>query len=271
MNIRETFIKISIALAFGGLCWLIQRVDPSGHYLNIPGLLWVIAGTLAMTVLAQSSRSVIDLFRQLPQKLKKSNTISAKDIAIFMRIVDLHRQGSARSAEMVAKRLHEPLLRNGVELVINRTPEADLIRIMQWRIGALREQDYDDVKIVRTLGIFAPAFGMLGTLIGLIEMMYALDTNNLDKIGQSMGFALLTTAYGLVLANFIFKPLASRLEQRAKDRAAWLQVQAEAVRMLHDRCHPTLMQDYWQAFFDRSESETKKTELPSLSVIKSTS
>jgi chemotaxis protein MotA len=266
---KNTIIKILIGLGIGSLCLLVQWADPSGRYLNLPGLVWVVAGTFTMSFLAQSFGSVIDLFKRLPSKLRSQQSAIAEELQLFLRIVDLHRQGNARAAELTAKRLQEPLLRNGTELVINRTPPADLTRILQWRIGALRERDHDDIKIIRTMGVFAPAFGMLGTLVGLIEMMYALDSNNLDKIGESMGFAMLTTAYGLVLANLIFKPIASRLERRAKERMAWLQVQAEAVRMLHDRCHPSLIRDYWQAFQNRSDEPAPATEAPALSIVKS--
>jgi len=264
---KAVIAKALIGLGLLGLFVLLLWADPSGRYFNLSGLFLVVVGTFAATALAHSFRGVTDLLRRLRSKLG-NKAMETEDLDVFLRVVEAHRHGSVRAAEQAARRLQEPLLRTGAELVINRTPQADLTRMLQWKIGALRERDQAEIQIVRTMGAFAPAFGMLGTLFGLIGMMYGLDANRMEQIGEAMGFAMLTTVYGLVLANLVLKPVATRLERRAKENLAWAYVQMESVLMLHDRCHAAMFRDYWQAFFDQPEASEAVDSLP-LSMAKS--
>lgn len=245
---KPTLKKIITGLLLGCLILLIQWVDPAGRYFNLPGLLWVLTGPVVMTALAHSGRGLAALFRKLPEQLRSEPPTDPQELQLYLHIVELHRLGNTRGAEQAGKRLQDPLWRQGVELVIQRTPIEDLIRILQWRIASAKERYNEDIRMIRTLGAFAPAFGMLGTLAGLIEMMYALDANNLGKIGAAMGFSMLATAYGLALANLVFKPMVSRLERRSKEHVTKLQVQVETIRMLNERSHPNLVREYWQAF-----------------------
>jgi len=258
---KAVIVKALIGTGLFGLFGLLLWADPSGRYFNISGLFLVVVGTFAATALAHSFRGVTDLLRRLRAKLGNT-AMDTEDLDVFLRVVEAHRHGNVRAAEQAARRLREPLLRTGAELVINRTPQADLTRMLQWKIGAQRERDQAEIQIVRTMGAFAPAFGMLGTLFGLIGMMYGLDANRMEQIGEAMGFAMLTTVYGLVLANLALKPLATRLERRAKENLAWAYVQMESVLMLHDRCHVTMFRDYWRAFFDQPEAGEAIDSLP---------
>jgi chemotaxis protein MotA len=259
---KAVMVKALIGFGLFALFILLLWADPSGRYFNLSGLFLVFVGTFAATALAHSFRSVTELLRQLRSKLGNKPSLPNEELEVFLRVVEAHRRGSVRSAELAARRLKESVLRTGAELVIGRTPQADLTRMLQWKIGAQRERDRAEIQIVRTMGAFAPAFGMLGTLLGLIGMMHDLDANRMEQIGESMGFAMLTTVYGLVLANLVLKPLATRLERRANENLAWAYVQMESVLMLHDRCHAAMFRNYWQAFFDRPGAGESVDSLP---------
>ena len=82
---------------------------------------------------------------------------------------------------------------------------------------------------------YAPTLGMLGTLLGLVQLLFGLSAGNLDTVGASMGFGMLTTVYGLVLANLVFKPMANKLEQSGRERIARTMMHLQAIAMLHDR------------------------------------
>lgn len=268
-------MKKYLAPLMGGLLLIVLLVAvawaaPSGRYFNPSGVLLVGVGTLAAAALAHSWRGVIDTLRDLPGKLKGRSPADPDDLELFLRIAEWHRLGRMRIAEQEIRKLRDPWLRQGTEMVIDRTPDDELIRMLYWKIGAQRERDQDEIKIVLTMAGFAPAFGMLGTLFGLIDMMYALDASQMEHIGTAMGFSLLTTLYGLVAANLILKPLAVRLEQRARERLAWLHVQAEVLRLLRERSHPALIRDYWQAFSERAV-RVEVSDALALSTVKSSS
>ena len=257
-------------LILASICWSVVRFDPAGQIFNIPGILIVIAGTFVATALGQSFRTVVNVIRQLPQKLARQSFANEADIGLLLKVAELHRQGNIRLAEQAARRIDSPFLRSSVQLVLDRTPYADLNRMLQWKIGAQREQDHSEIQIFRTMMAFAPAFGMLGTLFGLISMLYGLDSKNFQHIGESMGFAMLTTVYGLMLANLALKPIVTRLEMRSKERLAWLYVQCEAVFMVHGKYHPNLIGEYLRAFLDNPGESEPEAELQ-LGTVKSVS
>lgn len=252
---RKFILPILGSLGLAGLVLLAWWANPSGRYINLPGLALVLLGTLGAAVLAHSAGKVSAMLKRLPANLKDQPLADADELEQFIRVAEWHRLGRMQIAEQAAKRLNDPLLRSGAEMVIGRTPETELQRMLAWKIGAQRERDQDDIKIVLAMAGFAPALGMLGTLVGLIEMMYALDASQMGHIGAAMGFALISTVYGLIAANLVLKPIAVRLEDRARERLAWRHVQAETVRLLYERGHPSLIRDYWRAFLERSSGQ----------------
>lgn len=257
---RHAF-KAILVLSFVLVGALITWLDPTGAVFNLPGLVVVICGTFVATVLGQSFGVVMGLLKELPRKLARESLTDAVDIELFLKVAEFHRQGSVRFAEAVVRQISDPFMRAGLQQILDRTPYADLSRVLQWKIGAQRERDQSDIQVFMTMMAFAPAFGMLGTLFGLISMLYGLDMSSLRSLGQHMGFAMLTTVYGLLLANLVLKPIVSRLEQRSRERLAWLHVQQEAVLMVHEKCHPRLIQDYLDAYLMPAESLEQVDEM----------
>lgn len=253
--------KLSHALIAILVCWLIVYFDPAGLVFNIPGILIVVVGTLAATMLGQSARGVVELLKQLPDKLRPQSEINEVDMALFVKVADFFRLGNIRYAELGARRITTPLLRSGAQMVLDRTPSADVQRTLQWKIGAQRERDNAEIQIFRTMMTLAPAFGMLGTLFGLINMLYGLDTRTMEHIGEAMGFAMLTTVYGLLAANLVLKPIIIRLETNSRKRLAWMVVQAEAIGMMEEKCHASVIQESLLAFLDAPELGTSRDEI----------
>jgi chemotaxis protein MotA len=233
--------------------------------INLLGLAVVVAGTLMATMLGQSFGKVWALLISLPQRLR-AESVNEVDIALFIKVSDYYRLGNIRYAELGARRIDTPLLRSGAQLVLDRMPGSDLRRTLQWRIGAQRERDQGEIRIFKTMMNLAPAFGMLGTLFGLIGMLNALDVHTLDRIGESMGYAMLSTVYGLMLANLLLKPIITRLELRSTERLAWLYVQCEAVWMLEEKCHSSVIQDAFLAFLDNPALGLPRDELEAQAV-----
>lgn len=249
-------IRYSVyALLFSIFVWaciVMLSSEHTGLLFNFPGLLIVLGGTALTTILSQSYEKVQALFKQLPSMLTQSTVANWDDSEALLQIADWYRRGNIRIADRMISSLNEPILRYGSELIMDRNGREDIIRLLRWRIGTLREKDIAEIQIIKTMASFAPAFGMLGTLFGLVRMLYSLGDNGLDQIGLTMGFAMTTTVYGLIAANIMFKPLAIKLERQAKNRHAWLNVQFETVLMIYDKKHPILIQEYLTAFLGES-------------------
>src|SRR5205807_2789098 len=111
--------------------------------------------------------------------------------------------------------IKDPFLVKGLELVIDGTPKEKLEEILTIKLNYIQERHHTGKKIFDQLGASLPAFGMVGTLIGLIQMLNSLDDPT--KIGAGMAVAMVTTFYGAFVANLVFLPLAGKLEARSKE------------------------------------------------------
>ncbi|MGH8550962.1 MAG: motility protein A [Methylococcales bacterium] len=245
-------IRYSVFVLLGSIvvwaCVILLNVDQSNYLLDFPGMILVFGGTLLTTILSQSFDKVHRLFRKVPGYLRESRVEGWADSETLLQLGDWYRRGNIRIADRMVDSLSEPVFRYGAELILDRNERSDIVRILRWKIGTLREADVGEIQIVKTMATFAPAFGMLGTLFGLVKMLYGLGDSGLAEIGSSMGFAMTTTVYGLIVANLILKPLAIRMERRAMHRHAWLNVQFEVILMVYEKRNPLMIREYLEAF-----------------------
>jgi len=215
---------------------------------SVAGLLFVVGGTLLTATVSQGRAHVIIVLRGIPATFRHRTHDTSQEQALLLRIADYHRQGRTRMAELLIKGFDDALLQQGVQLIIDRCSRKDLVRTIRWRIANAKEQDKHALRILQSMVGFAPAFGMLGTLLGLISLLFNLGESGLSEIGTSMGFAMFTTVYGLALANLIIKPVVIKMEHQSRERIAWMLVKYEALLMLHEQQHPTLIRESLDAF-----------------------
>jgi chemotaxis protein MotA len=116
--------------------------------------------------------------------------------------------------------------------------------MLQWRMRQQKERDNRDIRILRTMATFAPAFGMLGTLLGLVSLLGDLGQSGMEYIGVAMGFALMSTLYGLLAANLLFRPLALKMEDRSRRQLLHMNFLVDAIMMLYERQHPVLIGEF---------------------------
>lgn len=162
-------------------------------------------------------------------------------------------------ADFALKGIHDSYLQLGSQLVIDRCNETDVSRALQWHTSNVQEQERRELRILQSMAGFAPAFGMLGTLLGLVHLLFSLGDGGLGVVGSAMGFAMITTIYGLVTSNLILKPTAIKLEQRLREQLAWQRVKFELVMLLHEKAHPTVIQETLHAFSNGKNSRTSVT------------
>jgi len=151
--------------------------------------------------------------------------------------------------------VQNPFLRTGVQLVIDRTPEDEIVDLLQWRIAHLRSREAAEAQIFRLMASYAPAFGMLGTLLGLINLMDLVGAGDMKAIGQQLAIALVTTFYGVLLANLVFKPIAVKLERRTEQRLVLMNMVLEGISLMCAGRSPALMRETLKAFVAQYDDE----------------
>lgn len=249
--ITETRKSTLIGL-IGGVCVLTTTAlfshDHPAGLLNLPGLIMVAGGTLAATLVSHPLRVVARVLLSLRSLMHDEDVTMDREVDDLLTIAHWYRSGNISAAERTIEQVSNPLLRTGAQLVIDREPLQDIVKVLQWHISHMRAREQGDAQILRTMAAFAPAFGMLGTLFGLMHMLGNLGGSGLTEIGAAMSFALSTTLYGLIAANMFCKPLAMKMERRAQRRITAMNLILEGIVLLHERRHPVIIRDSLTAY-----------------------
>lgn len=243
-----TMFNVTLLMLLGSVVVLIS---PSHLFalINLPGLLVVLGGTLCAVLLSKPQHKVLSLIRELPA-IVKGQPADFNGLAEFkqlLRCAHLYRSSQVRVLEQEITLATQPILIKGVQLILDRCSLGDINNILRKECARLLLPVQEKSQLLRLMSSYAPAFGMLGTLLGMIHMLYGLGEVGLEQVGATMGFALLTTLYGLVVANLVCKPLAIKLEKRTAEHASHLNTLLEGLAMMQEKTHPFVIRDMLEA------------------------
>ncbi|NLY28919.1 MAG: chemotaxis protein MotA [Alcaligenaceae bacterium] len=228
--------------------------DPS-LFLDIPSLLVVLVGTMAATFISYPLREVVRIFGLIGTVMRNERLYTKNDMEDLISISKVWISGDIRAVERELDKTSNPYLKTGVQLVIDLTPEQDVVELMQWRISRLRAKEHAEAQLFRVMASYAPAFGMVGTLIGLVNLMFLLGDGDMTAIGRQMAIALMTTFYGVLLANLIFKPVAVKLERRTEQRVVLMNMIMQGVAMMAQKRSPSFMRETLNSFMMQYDDE----------------
>ncbi|MEZ5758054.1 MAG: MotA/TolQ/ExbB proton channel family protein [Emcibacteraceae bacterium] len=187
-------------------------------FLNPPSILIVVFGTVAITMVSFSIKDLINIPKALLNMLVYKPH-DPRDVGVSMiQIAEKARTEGLLAMANVAKNLnHEPFLQKGLNLTVDGTKPDEIEKILQQEINYTQSIQSKSVDLLRRGAEVAPAMGLIGTLIGLVQMLGNLSDPS--TIGPAMQVALLTTFYGAVLAHMILLPLASKAERNYQNES----------------------------------------------------
>lgn len=226
-------------------------------FLNLPGLVVVLGGTLAAALISFPLLDVIRAFRASIIVFRNERLYAKDDIKEIVLIASLWRANELARVEDELTRINNPFLRTGIQLVIDGTPVQDINGLLRWRIAQLRSKERAEAQVFRNMGAYAPAFGMIGTLLGLVNMLHEMGSGGFDDVGLNMAVALITTFYGILLANLVFKPVAVKLERRTDERVTLLQMVMEGVSLITQQRSPTFIRETLKSFMIQHKDEVR--------------
>lgn len=231
----------------GGLALIITAIMMGGSllaFVDIPSVVIVIGGTITailvmfpMEVVLGSVRIAVRTFR-----FRKENPLRVVDD--ICGLADKARRESLVALEKVA--LDDEFLKKGVRMVADGSSQFQVQSLLDSEINFMKQRHRRGQAVFKGLGSAAPAFGMIGTLVGLVNMLQNLSDPS--SIGPAMAVALLTTFYGAVLSNLVFLPMAKKLEERSIDEQLLLQLKMEGVLSIMNGEHPQLIREKLMAF-----------------------
>jgi chemotaxis protein MotA len=246
MNPRLAYIGLGSAVILASTTLMLGAT--SAWLVAVAGFFFVIGGTLLTSMVSEGYPRIEDLLTRLPRLFRERHAGLGNDGAHYLYVAACYRRGAVRQAEMAIKSIEDPYLALGAQMIVDRCSQKELQRALQWQLSHSREQERRRLRTLNGMASFAPAFGMLGTLLGLVHLLFNLGHSELDVVGAAMGFAMITTVYGLVGANLLVKPMAIKMEQRFREQLAWEKVKHEMIMLLFEKSHPEVIQDTLNAF-----------------------
>jgi chemotaxis protein MotA len=209
LGLVSGFTLIGTAIALGG---------SAASFVNVPAVLIVVGGTLAATTMCFSLTEMVRTLRVMLKTLFYAARDPSDAALQVLQIAEAARKRGVLALQTTLDSMQaEPFLHKGVSMVVDGTPGEEVEAIMRRDLVATVQRHAKSTSVLRKMAEFSPAMGLIGTLIGLVQMLGNLSDPG--TIGPAMAVALLTTFYGVLLSNLVFLPLAAKLERNSQEEA----------------------------------------------------
>jgi chemotaxis protein MotA len=241
------FMVITTAIIAGG-GWQI--------FIHIPSMAITIGGMLCATLIHFSLPQFLGIFSIVKKTIIAKVPSQSELIQKMVNYAAINRRDGALALEQEIPNLDNSFFINGLQMLVDGRDSEQIRDFMSIEIQYLEDRHSTGKKILEFMGASAPAFGMIGTLIGLVQMLRSLDSP--DAIGGGMAVALLTTFYGALSANLIFIPLAGKLGIYSKAETTAIEMIIEGICAIAQGDNPTIVREKMQAFISQSRREEVK-------------
>ncbi|MFP4010159.1 MAG: motility protein A [Spirochaetaceae bacterium] len=247
-----------------GLMLIVMGIVTAGgnlaNYLNLPSVLIVIFGSFSAMIVANPLTRMLGIMRYVRNAVRVPDWQEQRIIEELVRFADKARKEGLLALEDDLETIEDEFMRKGIRLVVDGTDPEIIKNILYNDLGQLQERHETGIKIFDDWGKIAPAFGMIGTLAGLIAMLANLGGDQ-SAIGSGMALALITTMYGAIFANLVLIPVRSKLEGHDKAETRAKEIIVEGVLSIQSGDNPRTLGEKLVAFLPPAERSGLQSEL----------
>lgn len=228
-------------------------------YVSVSSAIVVIGGSFASMLVANPLSRMLGIMRYLKHVLQTPDWQEEKIISDLVAFSERARREGLLALEDNLDEVEDEFMRKGIQLVVDGT-DPDIIKgILYHDLNEIQSRHESGINIFDNWGKIAPAFGMIGTLIGLIAMLVNLGGDT-STIGAGMAIALITTFYGAILANLILIPIKVKLEDRDKDETRVREIIIEGILSIQSGDNPRILLEKLVSFLPPSQREVLRQE-----------
>ena len=244
---------IGLAVSMDGLVPTLN-VTNLGNFFDVPSILIVVGGTLAVMVACYPK-----LAKSFPAHVKIMLRAKAFDPSIYVEqlteLAQIARKNGLLALEEKANEQTDPFFKQAIMLIVDANDPDRVRSILENDIEQTSARHQEVVAMYERGSNAAPAFGMIGTLIGLINMLKALDGADMDSLGPNMSVALVTTFYGSLLAHVLFNPIAANLTARDEEEILCRQIIVEGIMAIQSGENPKFLRERLMTFMRQKMRE----------------
>jgi len=241
VGIGSSFALVVIAMMLGGSILM---------FWDIPSVLIVVGGTIGVTLINYPLRDVLKVMGIVKHVFLHKLITVPQLITQFVEFATRARREGILALETSMKEVDDPFLQKGLQLTIDGLEPGNIKEILETEIDYVAERHRLGAEIFMTMGTFAPALGMIGTLIGLVQMLKAMDDPS--NIGPAMAVAIITTFYGAVLANMLFLPMSGKLKNRSSEEVMIKELMLNGILSIARGDNPRVIEQKLHSFLPPS-------------------
>ncbi|VAX18274.1 Flagellar motor rotation protein MotA [hydrothermal vent metagenome] len=240
-----------------GLIFVAIGAEQIIYFVSVPSLLIVVGGAGAAIMVNYPMSDVIAMIGVLKNTLLYKAVSPKEVIPKLVDYASTARRDGILALQSVTADISDPFMSKGIQLAIDGAEPQVIMKILETEVEYIKERHRIGADMALTFGTFLPAFGMIGTLVGLVLMLQKLDDPS--TIGPSMAIALITTFYGALLANLVFLPMAGKLKKRSSDEVMIKELMTEGIvsiatgdnpRIIEQKLHVFLLPKLRESQFD---------------------
>lgn len=265
MKRRDVLTAIGIVVGFLMMIWAMAMVTITEYNVGQLKLFWDISSiiiTIGGSLCAMLVNYPIHQFRKLTKIIIQSFKENEKSgIDIINQFIDLSRKARREgllSLEDEISGISDDFLKKGLQMVVDGIEPETIQDIMDLEIGEMERRHGEGVDMLKAWGAYAPAFGMAGTLIGLIQMLGNL--NDSSQIASGMSKALITTLYGSLMANIIFNPMAANLALKSQQEVSVREMMLEGILAIQSGVNPRIVEEKLISYLSPEERQKYSQE-----------
>ncbi|QFT90223.1 Chemotaxis protein PomA [Bacillus sp. THAF10] len=262
MKKKDLLTPIGLVLGFAMIMFGI--INNSGimgatSFIDFPSLLIVLGGTIGALLITFNMKEMQVLPGVMKQVFSKQENELSELIHTFVKLSDRARREGLLALEAELDDVNNDFLKKGVLLAVDGVEPEVINDIMNAEIAAMEERHRKGRSILEKAGDYAPSWGMIGTLIGLVLMLKNL--NDPSTLGPNMAIAILTTLYGTLLANLVFIPMANKLGNKTEREVFIKQIIIEGVIGVQSGQNPKILEEKLSAFLSNQDREKSEEEV----------
>ncbi len=213
-------------------------------FINVPSIMIVIGGTLAAGMMAERMEHVINSIKVALNAVFLKSPSVANTIETIVDLTTVVRKEGLLALEN--RTIEDTFLARGVRFAVDGMPAEEVQSVLRGELASMKSRHKRGKNFFKFLATSAPAMGMVGTLIGLVQMLQTLSDPS--AIGPAMAVALLTTLYGAILANMILGPLANKLELRSDEEGANMEIVISGIESIVKGENARVVQEKLEGF-----------------------
>lgn len=244
-----------LVVGLGLIVWsIISANSPLTAFVDVPSVVVVMGGTFAAIFIALPMKTVLNIGAVFGKAAAGSAINSVEIITKIIELANVARREGLLALEEAVGQVKDDFLKKGVMLIVDGTDPELVKSILETELSYIESRHSEGKGIFDTMGSLAPAFGMIGTLIGLVIML-----NNLSdpsSIGPSMAVALITTFYGSVIANLVCIPISKKLSANSAEEVLSREIMIEGLLSIQAGENPRIIEEKLKAFLSPKVRKT---------------